>query len=113
MTENIEGFYSAEFETPRKKAHGVVVLHDGKIRGGDSTFAYIGAYAQKGVGVSGSLRGIRHANANHPDHLSVFGIDPVEVVFDGIAKDGFVAIEGVARETPSLSLRATLTRIKD
>ncbi|WP_322516845.1 GrlR family regulatory protein [Rhodopseudomonas palustris] len=113
MTNYLKGFYAAEFETARKKAHGVVLLQDGQIRGGDSTFAYIGSYTQEGLTVSGSVRGFRHANANHPDHVSVFGIDPVEVVFDGVAKDGYVSIEGVARETPSLSLRGLLTRIGD
>lgn len=113
MTDVIEGFYAARFETARKKAHGVVLLSKGHIRGGDSSFAYIGSYAQQGYTVSGSLRGIRHAHANDPDHSSIFGIDPVEVSFDGVAKDGYVTIEGVARETPSLALRAVLTRIAD
>ncbi|ABE39641.1 GrlR family regulatory protein [Rhodopseudomonas pseudopalustris] len=113
MTDNLQGFYRAEFETARKKAHGVVVLHDGQIRGGDSAFAYFGSYTQNGFAVSGTLRGVRHANADDPDHSSVFGIDPTEVSFDGFAKNGYVSIEGAARETPSLALRAILTRIGD
>ncbi|MBI5131235.1 MAG: hypothetical protein HZA66_17480 [Rhodopseudomonas palustris] len=113
MTDSVRGFYTAAFETARKKAHGVVMLQDGQIRGGDSTFVYVGSYIQDGVTVSGSVRGIRHANAGHPDHVSIFGIDPVEVAFDGVAKDGYVSIEGGARETPSLSLRGLLTRIGD
>jgi hypothetical protein len=113
MIDQLHGFYAAKFETARKKAHGVVLLSNGQIRGGDSTFAYIGSYTQQGHCVSGCVRGIRHAHANDPAHISVFGIDPVEVSFDGVAKDGYVTIEGSARETPSLSLRAILTRIGD
>ncbi|MCG6203477.1 hypothetical protein LPW26_02395 [Rhodopseudomonas sp. HC1] len=113
MIDTLNGFYAAEFETARKKAHGVVVLGDGQIRGGDSSFAYIGSYTQVGHVVFGSLRGIRHAHPRDPAHVSVFGIDPVEVSFDGVAKDGYVSIEGAARETPSLSLRAVLTRIDE
>ncbi|KPF95503.1 hypothetical protein NML43_05560 [Rhodopseudomonas palustris] len=113
MTDPLKGFYTAEFKTARKKAHGVVLLSDGQIRGGDSSFAYIGSYTQVGLSVSGSLRGIRHAHANDPERVSIFGIDPVEVTFDGVAKDGYVSIEGAARETPSLTLRAILTRISD
>lgn len=112
MSDDLEGFYRVEFETARKKSHGVVCLRDGRIRGGDSAFAYIGTYRQAGRTVSGTLRGIRHAPPD-PSRLSVFGIDPVEVSFDGVAKDGYVSIEGVARETPSLSLRALLVRIED
>ncbi len=113
MTDILKGFYAAEFKTARKKAHGVVMLCDGEIRGGDSSFAYIGSYTRVGHVVSGSLRGIRHAHSNDPDHVSIFGVDPVEVCFDGVAKEGYVTIEGAARETPSLSLRAVLTRIAD
>ena len=113
MIDVLKGFYAAEFETARKKAHGVVLLYDGQIRGGDSNFAYIGSYTQVGHVVSGSLRGIRHAHPRAPGHNSIFGIDPVEVNFDGVAKDGYVTIEGAARETPSLPLRAVLTRISD
>lgn len=112
MTDNLTGFYKAEFETARMKANGVVVLKDGHIRGGDSTFAYVGRYTQNGVSVTGSLRGVRHGPSD-PSRQSVFGIDPIEVNFDGVAKNGYVSIEGVARETPSLSLKALLTRIGD
>ncbi|WP_245258233.1 hypothetical protein [Rhodopseudomonas palustris] len=89
------------------------MLQDGQIRGGDSSFAYVGSYTQDGARVFGNLRGTRHANADHPDHYSVFGIDPVDVDFDGVASDGYVSIEGSARETPSLSMRALLKRIGD
>lgn len=111
MTDNLRGFYKAAFETARKKSHGVVFLQDGKIQGGDSTFLYLGTYSQTGVAVAGQLRGVRHSS----DHsrLSVFGVEPFEVTFDGVAKDGYVAIEGYAHETPSLSLKVTLTRVDD
>ncbi|PZA11809.1 hypothetical protein DNX69_11945 [Rhodopseudomonas palustris] len=111
MTGNLQGFYKAEFETARKKSHGVIFLRDGKIQGGDSTFLYVGAYSQNGLTVTGHLRGVRHSS----DHsrLSVFGIEPFEVAFDGVAKDGYVAIEGYAHETPGLPMKAILTRIGD
>lgn len=113
MTDALKGFYAAEFETARKKARGVVMLGAGQIRGGDSSFAYIGSYSQVGHLVTGNLRGIRHAHAKDPRHISIFGVDPVEVCFDGVAKNGYVTIEGAAREAPSLALRAVLRRIGD
>jgi hypothetical protein len=112
MADTLAGFYKAEFETARKKASGVVFLKDGHIHGGDSTFAYIGRYSQNGLSVAGSLRSLRHGPQD-PSHPSVFGIDPVEVNFDGVAKDGYVSIDGVAREKPTLSLKALLTKIGD
>jgi hypothetical protein len=111
MTDSLRGFYKAEFETARKKSHGVVFLRDGRIQGGDSTFLYFGSYSQNGITVAGELRGARHS----PDQsrASVFGIDPFEISFDGVAKDGYVSIEGYARETPSLTMKAILTRLGD
>lgn len=111
MTDHLRGFYKAEFETARKKSHGVIFLHDGKIQGGDSTFLYSGAYSEKGLTVTGNLRGVRYSS----DHsrLSVFGIEPFEIIFDGVAKDGYVTIEGYAHETPGLPMKAILTRVDD
>jgi len=111
MSDSLRGFYKAEFETARKKSHGVVFLRDGQIQGGDSTFLYFGSYSQHGVTVAGHLRGVRHSPDQARD--SVFGIDPFEVNFDGVAKDGYVSIEGSARETPSLAMKAILTRVAD
>lgn len=43
----------------------------------------------------------------------MFGIEPFEIIFDGVAKDGYVTIEGYAHETPGLPMKAILTRVDD
>ena len=39
----LQGLYKVEFETPRRKAVGIIVASDGKLRGGSSAFAYVGS----------------------------------------------------------------------
>jgi hypothetical protein len=40
----LQGLYKVEFETPRRKAVGVIFAENGKLHGGSSAFAYIGSY---------------------------------------------------------------------
>jgi hypothetical protein len=105
----LKGLYKVEFETPRRKAIGVVYVEEGKIYGGSSAFAYFGSYQESGDKVSGRIASKRHTH--DPNMPSVFGIDEVNVAFDGVAVGDFAQFEGTAAETPSLYFKALLTRI--
>jgi hypothetical protein len=107
----IDGLYKVEFETPRKKAVGVVYAHDGKLHGGSSAFTYIGSYTAHGLSVSGTISSKRHTL--NDDVPAVFGIDDVNIAFEGTAKNGLVICEGTADEAPSLKFKALLTRLAD
>jgi hypothetical protein len=107
----LEGLYKVEFETPRKKAVGVLYAHDGKLRGGSSAFTYIGSYTQEGLSVRGFVASKRHTR--NDDLPAVFGIDDVRIEFEGTAKNGWVICEGTAEEAPSLRFKALLTRLAD
>lgn len=107
----LDGLYKVEFETPRKKAVGVLYAHNGKLRGGSSAFSYVGAYTQDGLSVRGVVSSKRHTvDADLP---AVFGIDDVNIAFEGTAKNGLVICEGTADEAPSLKFKALLTRLAD
>lgn len=107
----LKGLYKVEFETPRRKAVGVIFANDGKLRGGSSAFAYVGSYQQVGHTISGVITTTRHTT--DPDHPSVFGIDNVKIDLRGVEKDGFASVEGTAAEAPSLHFKAVLMRISD
>ena len=107
----LDGLYKVEFETPRKKAVGVVYAHDGKLHGGSSAFTYVGSYTAEGLSVRGVISSKRHTpDADLP---AVFGIDNVNIEFEGTAKNGLVICEGTAEEAPSLKFKALLTRLAD
>ncbi|MGB3043768.1 MAG: GrlR family regulatory protein [Xanthobacteraceae bacterium] len=107
----LKGLYKVEFETPRRKAVGVIYAEGGKLHGGSSAFAYLGSYTEHGNTFRGSVGAKRHSN--DPSFPSVFGIDDVRIEFQGTAKGEFAICEGTASEAPSLNFKAVLTRIAD
>jgi hypothetical protein len=109
--EMLKGLYKVEFETPRRKAVGIIFANDGELHGGSSAFAYVGSYKQVGHKISGVVTAQPHTN--DPDHPSVFGVDRVKIDFHGVEKGSFASVEGTAAETPSLEFKALLTRICD
>ncbi|ABE38925.1 GrlR family regulatory protein [Rhodopseudomonas pseudopalustris] len=107
----LKGLYKVEFETPRRKAVGVVFADSGRLRGGSSAFAYIGYYEQDGGSIRGKITSRRHTS--DPSQPSVFGLDEVRVDFHGSSIGDYAQVEGVAAESPSLGFKAVLTRICD
>jgi hypothetical protein len=107
----LQGLYKVEFETPRRKAVGVIFAENGKLHGGSSAFAYIGSYQQAGHTITGVVSAKQHTD--NPDHPSVIGMDNVRISFSGVEKDGFASVEGTAAEVPSLVFKAVLTRISE
>jgi hypothetical protein len=107
----LKGLYKVEFETPRRKAVGVVFADGGKLRGGSSAFAYIGSYEQNGGTICGKITSRRHTRDS--ESPSVFGLDEVRIEFHGSSIGDFAQVEGVAAEAPALGFKAVLTRICD
>ncbi|RED38149.1 type III secretion system (T3SS) negative regulator GrlR [Rhodopseudomonas thermotolerans] len=107
----LKGLYKVEFETPRRKAVGVIFAADGRLRGGSSAFAYVGSFEQNGQTIRGAVTARRHTI--DPSIQSVFGVDEVRVDFHGSTIGDYAQVEGMAAEAPSLGFRAVLTRICD
>lgn len=107
----LQGLYKVEFETPRRKAVGIIFASDGQLHGGSSAFAYIGSYDQKGNTITGTVKSVPHTD--DPNHPSVFGVSRVRIDFHGVEKGDYASIEGTAAEFPSLGFRALLTQIRD
>lgn len=105
----LKGLYKVEFETPRRKAVGVIFASDGRLHGGSSAFAYVGAYEQNGQTIQGTITARRHTS--DPAIQSVFGVDEVRVDFHGSTIGDYAQVEGMAAEAPSLGFKALLTRI--
>ncbi|MGP9811572.1 GrlR family regulatory protein [Rhodopseudomonas sp. NSM] len=107
----LKGLYKVEFETPRRKAVGVLFAEGGKLRGGSSAFAFFGSYEQDGGSIRGEVMSRRHTS--DPSFPSVFGVDEVHLDFYGSSIGDFAQVEGVAAEAPTLGFKAVLTRICD
>ena len=106
-----EGLYKVEFHTVHGTGTGVVYAVGGKLRGGNSAFAFIGNYTDKGDGIQVKVTTQRH-NAD-PAFKPLFGIDMITLTLKGADDGSMVDFEGTAMQLPGVTFKATLTRISD
>ena len=83
---------------------------NGKLSGGDTTFAYAGQWKQDGERFKATLSAKRIA----PGPPGVFGMDEIDIVVSGHSKDGGSAsCTGFAKQSPGLKLEVELVRMVD
>jgi hypothetical protein len=105
------GKYSVWFRTPVGEGAGVVEFGaDGKLAGGDTTFAYKGLWEQTGERFRATLLAKRFA----PGPPGVFGVDEIDIIVSGHSDGGESACcSGFANQAPGLKLEVTLVRMRD
>jgi hypothetical protein len=103
------GKYSVWFKTPIGEGAGVVEFSaDGKLDGGDSTFAYAGLWTQTGEHFKASLSARRVA----PGPPGVFGLDEIDIVVSGRSTGGAsMSCTGFAKQSPGIRLEVELVPI--
>jgi len=106
-----DGLYKVEFHTVHGTGTGVIYAINGKLRGGNSAFAFIGNYAARGDGIHVKVTTQRH-NPD-PAFKPLFGTDMITLTLKGADNGNMVDFEGVALQMPGVSFKATLTRISD
>jgi hypothetical protein len=106
-----EGLYKVEFHTVHGTGTGVIYAINGKLRGGNSAFAFIGSYAAKPDGIQVRVTTQRH-NAD-PAFKPLFGTDMITLALKGADDGSMVEFEGTAFQLPGVHFRAILTRISD
>lgn len=101
------GKYAAWFKTPVGEGAGVVELGaDGKVNGGDHTFAYTGNWTQEG----NRIRAAYSAKRVVPGPPGVFGMDEIDIIVSGSAEgDGSITCTGFAKQSPGLQLEIVLS----
>lgn len=106
-----DGLYKVEFHTVHGTGSGVVYATGGKIRGGNSGFAFIGNYSGKGEEISAKVTTQRH---NYdPNFKPLFGMDSVTLTLKGSVNGDMIDFEGTALQLPGVNFKAVLTRISD
>jgi hypothetical protein len=106
-----QGKYSVWFKTPVGEGAGVVEFGpNGKLSGGDTTFAYVGNWEQVGERFKSSLSARRIA----PGPPGVFGMDEIDIIVTGNSDGGAsTSCTGFAKQAPGLKLEVTLIRLSD
>jgi hypothetical protein len=106
-----DGLYKVEFKTLLGAGSGVVVLQDGRLRGGDAALYYVGTYGIEGNAFLANVVTNRHTN--YPGIVSVFGIDRVHINLKGTFEEDTITALGTAAEAPNIKFQARLQRISD
>lgn len=89
-----EGLYKVEFHTVHGTGTGVVYATAGKLRGGNSAFAFVGNYVDRDEGIQVKVSTQRH-NAD-PAFRPLFGTDMITLTLRGIEHGDMVDFEGTA-----------------
>ena len=106
-----EGLYKVEFHTVHGTGNGVVYATSGKLRGGNSGFAFIGNYVSKGDEILVKVSTQRH---NYDPGLKpLFGTDMITLTLKGTVNGDLIDFEGTALQLPGIAFKAVLTRISD
>ena len=90
---------------------GVIYAINGKLRGGNSAFAFIGNYTDNSDGIQVKVTTQRH-NPD-PAFKPLFGVDMITLTLKGADDGSMVDFEGTAMQLPGVTFKATLTRISD
>jgi T3SS negative regulator,GrlR len=106
-----EGLYKVEFHTVHGTGTGVIYAIGGKLRGGNSGFAFIGSYLDKGAEIQVKVSTQRHND--DPAIKPLFGTDMITLTLKGSANGDMVDFEGTALQLPGVAFRAVLSRIGD
>jgi hypothetical protein len=106
-----EGLYKVEFHTVHGTGTGVVYATSGKLRGGNSAFAFIGSYADNGEETLVKVSTQRHTE--DPGFKPLFGTDMITLTLKGRTNGDMVDFEGSALQLPGIAFKAVLTRVCD
>ncbi|PDT74787.1 GrlR family regulatory protein [Bradyrhizobium sp. C9] len=106
-----EGLYKLEFHIVHGTGTGVLYATGGKLRGGNSAFAFVGNYTDRSDGIHVKVSTQRH-NPD-PAFRPLFGTDMITLMLKGTANGDMVDFEGEALQLPGVSFKAFLTRIAD
>jgi hypothetical protein len=106
-----EGLYTVEFHTVHGTGSGVIYATCGRLRGGNSAFAFIGNYSGAGDAIQVKVSTRRHND--DPSFKPLFGTDMITLTLRGREKGNMVDFDGSALQVPGVAFTAILTRISD
>ena len=105
------GLYKVQFHTVHGTGSGVIYAIDGKLRGGNSAFAFVGSYSGQGDSILVRIATERHND--DPAFKPLFGADRITLTLRGRDNGQMIDFEGSALQLPGVAFKATLTRITD
>jgi len=105
-----EGLYRVAFHNVHGAGGGVIYVGRGKLRGGNSAFAFIGSYTVSGDEISAKVSTRRHTD--DPTFKQLFDSDEVTLVLKGRVNGDAVDFEGTALHLPGVTFKSMITMIE-
>jgi hypothetical protein len=107
----LKGLYKVEMHTVHGSRRGVIYVYDGKMMGGNSAFAFVGTYREKGGEVSADISTIRHNN--DPNFQPLFKSDRINMTLKGRQQGEQYHFEGGSDSLPGVALNLVMTPISE
>lgn len=106
------GLYKVAFKSSYGTDYGVILLlEDGKLRGGDSGMAYVGTYEQEGSLFTAQVSVTQHRDLGGV--VSIIGYNDVVIEMSGLTDDATAKLRGTSSQVPGVRFDATLSYIAD
>lgn len=106
-----QGLYKVEFRTVHGTGRGVLYAQDGKLLGGNSAFAFIGSYDDRGDEIAVECSTVRHNE--DPNFRPLFGIDKITLTLKGKRRGEELHFEGGTAQLPGIAFNSVMTPIGD
>jgi hypothetical protein len=106
-----EGLYKVDFYTVHGTGCGVIHAIGGKLRGGNSAFAFIGNYQNMGDSITAKVSTQRYNSDS--DFKALFPLDGITLTLRGKETGDIVDFEGTALQAPGVTFNAVLSRLSD
>ena len=108
----LEGLYKVEMHTVHGSRRGVIYVHDGKMMGGNSAFAFIGSYRESADGtVSADISTLRHNE--DPNFQPLFKTDRITLALKGRQQGEQYFFEGGTTQLPGIAFNSVMTPISE
>ena len=107
----LDGLYKAEYGVNDAFGRSIMCMHQGKLLGGNSAFAHLGTYQEKGEEILGEVITQRHNE--DPHYKPLMDTDVASISVRGKAVGNKIRFEGSAAPRPGALFWANLTRLDD
>ena len=107
-----QGLYKVEMHTVHGSRRGVLYVFDGKMLGGNSAFAFIGAYRESAGGeIAVEISTMRHND--DPKFQPLFKTDTITLSLQGRAQGEQYFFEGGTPQLPGVAFNSVMTPISE
>jgi hypothetical protein len=105
------GFYTVRFQLNDAVGRSVMYVHAGRLLGGNSAFAHIGSYEEKGEDVDIEVKTVRH-NPD-PNYRAMAGTDDATLIARGRADGELYRFRGALKELPGAVFQSVMTPVRE